>query len=28
VGEHTTEILREYGYADEEIERLRAAGAV
>jgi CoA:oxalate CoA-transferase len=28
VGEHTAEILRECGYADAEIERLRAAGAV
>ena len=28
LGEHTDAVLRELGYTDEEIEALRAAGAV
>jgi crotonobetainyl-CoA:carnitine CoA-transferase CaiB-like acyl-CoA transferase len=27
-GQHTDEVLREFGYDDSEIERLRAAGAI
>jgi crotonobetainyl-CoA:carnitine CoA-transferase CaiB-like acyl-CoA transferase len=27
-GEHTAEVLREYGYADEDIRRLAASGAI
>jgi crotonobetainyl-CoA:carnitine CoA-transferase CaiB-like acyl-CoA transferase len=28
VGEHSVEVLREFGFGDDEIERLRAGGAV
>jgi CoA:oxalate CoA-transferase len=28
LGEHTDEILRELGYADEEVEQMRSAGAI
>jgi crotonobetainyl-CoA:carnitine CoA-transferase CaiB-like acyl-CoA transferase len=27
-GEHTDEVLREAGYGDDEIERLRAGGVI
>jgi crotonobetainyl-CoA:carnitine CoA-transferase CaiB-like acyl-CoA transferase len=28
LGEHTREVLAEYGYSDDEIDRLIAGGAV